>query len=114
MTKTLQAYLICALWSSVDDNGEPLDSNYSLDDISESFIESSKKDIEDFEKKAGDLLDALDTEQIGHDLWLTRNHHGAGFWDRGLGDIGEKLTKLAHEFGEIDLYVSDDKKIESM
>jgi hypothetical protein len=21
-------------------------------------------------------------EQVGHDLWLTRNGHGAGFWDR--------------------------------
>ncbi len=28
-----------------------------------------------------DLRDC-DPEQIGHDLWLTRNGHGAGFWDR--------------------------------
>ena len=26
--------------------------------------------------------DELPWEQIGHDLWLTRNRHGTGFWDR--------------------------------
>lgn len=29
----------------------------------------------------------------GHDFILTANHHGAGFWDRGLGDAGDKLTE---------------------
>lgn len=24
----------------------------------------------------------LDAEQVGHDIWLTRNGHGVGFWDR--------------------------------
>lgn len=28
-----------------------------------------------------DLAD-YDMAQVGHDLWLTRNGHGAGFWDR--------------------------------
>ena len=27
-------------------------------------------------------LRAYDPDQLGHDLWLTRNGHGAGFWDR--------------------------------
>ena len=26
-----------------------------------------------------------DEAQAGHDFWLTRNGHGVGFWDRGLG-----------------------------
>ena len=24
----------------------------------------------------------IDWRQVGHDLWLTRNGHGTGFWDR--------------------------------
>ena len=47
-------------------------------------------------------------EQIGIDFWLTRNRHGAGFWDRGLGDIGEKLTDIAHQMGERSVYVGED------
>lgn len=47
-------------------------------------------------------------EQAGHDFWLTRNHHGAGFWDRGIGRVGKVLTDAAHAFGEIDSYVGDD------
>lgn len=27
-------------------------------------------------------FDNLDRKQLGHDLWLTRNGHGTGFWDR--------------------------------
>lgn len=54
-------------------------------------------------------------DRCGHDFWLTRNGHGAGFWDRGLGDAGEALTKACGhgtDFPEINLYVSDDGAIE--
>lgn len=27
-------------------------------------------------------ISQFDPAQMGHDLWLTRNGHGAGFWDR--------------------------------
>lgn len=47
-------------------------------------------------------------ERAGHDFWLTRNRHGAGFWDRGLGAAGDELTKHAHSFGSCDLYRGDD------
>ena len=48
----------------------------------------------------------------GHDFWLTRNGHGAGFWD---GDWKEpaasKLDAASHAFGEVDLYIGDDGKV---
>lgn len=44
----------------------------------------------------------------GHDFWLTRNHHGAGFWDRDLGMPGDELTRAAHQYGEVSLYCGDD------
>lgn len=57
-----------------------------------------------------DLLERIDygPEQAGHDLWLTRNHHGVGFWDRGLGEAGAILTRVADEMGEQYAYVGDD------
>lgn len=41
---------------------------------------------------------------FGHDLALTRNGHGAGFWDRGLGDAGRSLTTWAETFGELRVF----------
>lgn len=36
--------------------------------------------------------DGFGFEQLGHDFLLTSRGHGAGFWDRGLGELGERLT----------------------
>lgn len=33
------------------------------------------------------------SERLGHDLRLTSGGHGTGFWDRGLGELGDRLTK---------------------
>lgn len=47
--------------------------------------------------------------QAGHDFWLTRNGHGAGFWD---GDWPEPdasyLDARADTFGSVDSYLGDD------
>ena len=47
-------------------------------------------------------------DQIGHDLWLTRNGHGTGLWDRGLGELGDSLTQAAKAMGEAYAYLGDD------
>ena len=111
MNKTLEQYLISALWSSCDNNDDNLDENYTLEDIHKSAIEQAEKDLDQFIDKAGDLILDMDETQLAHDFWLTRNHHGAGFWDRGLGEKGDKLTELAESFGECDIYVGDDNKL---
>ena len=50
--------------------------------------------------------------QAGHDFWLTRNHHGAGFWDGDWPkEIGARLTEAAHKWGEVDSYIGDDHLI---
>ena len=104
-------YLTCALWSSCGDEETFLDSKYTIDDIHDSALKQSAADIAAFVERAGPALDGLDDAQIGHDFWLTRNHHGAGFWDRGLGIVGQKLTQVAHSFGEATLYMGDDDSI---
>lgn len=46
-------------------------------------------------------------EQAGHDLWLTRNGHGAGFWDRGR-EHGDRLSSWAHSMGSSDVWIDAD------
>ena len=54
-----------------------------------------------------------DEQQAGHDFWLTRCGHGAGFWDRGLQQAGDDLTEAAQapHYNTVDLYIGDDGKI---
>jgi len=109
--KMLRGYLTCALWSSTNEEGTPLDSLFSIEDLSEEVVEKAKKDCDLFREKAKDLIEKSDTDEdhIGHDFWLTRNRHGSGFWDGDYEkEIGEKLTNLSHKFGEIYFYTGDD------
>jgi hypothetical protein len=41
-------------------------------------------------------------QHAGHDFWLTRNGHGAGFWDRGMGMLGDELTAACKPYGSAD------------
>ena len=101
------AYVECALWSSVDDDGEPLDSGWN--ELAPATLADMEKDCRDFYDAHGD--DLPDDSQGGHDFWLTRNRHGAGFWDRGLGELGNRLSDAARAYGECDLYIGDDDMI---
>lgn len=111
------AYIECALWSSTDNSdpetgGDPLDANYDADDIAPEALAEMTEDCAAFQADNADDLATLDASQAGHDFWLTRNRHGAGFWDRGHPDgIGDRLTKAAHVWGEANLYVGDDGRI---
>jgi hypothetical protein len=116
-------YIIAALWSSVDDDGEPLDARFSADDLAPETVAKMSADCARFQAENAALLAEVapmhvyhpDAEtpdaSAGHDFWLTRNRHGAGLWDRGYGDTGKQLTDAAHTFGECDLYIGDDGKI---
>jgi len=112
-----RAYIECALWSSNDESdesgGSPLEDNYSITDIAPETLQSIIKDCQNFQENAAEELAAsgLNDERAGHDFWLTRNHHGAGFWDEDLGAIGKILTDKAHAYGGIDLYVGDDGQV---
>lgn len=112
------AYVECAVWagsdwsSDSDGNPTPLEATgYSADDVAEETAVAMRADVEAFAAaNAGDLA-GMDSGQAGHDFFLTRNHHGAGFWDRGLGEIGDRLTAAAHAYGESDLFVGDDGQL---
>ena len=109
----LNAYIECALWSSVDDDGEPLDKGCNKGNIAPDTLATMRSECEDFISSFSHLLDQCDLsiDHQGHDFWLTRNRCGAGFWDRGIGTIGRHLTDAAHSYGSFYLYIGDDGMI---
>jgi hypothetical protein len=111
-------YLETALWSSTDESGDSFEyKNFNIEDIAVETVMQAKRDCEAFQDDNEDHLDAAykhrgyNDESAGHDFWLTRNGHGAGFWDRGLGEDGRELTEASKPYGGVDLYVGDDEKI---
>lgn len=125
MNKFLASYIETALWSSNDNDGTPLDSSKYADlELAGETLTIMENDCEEFENRANDLMNAYNSapdgnplwarnrETIAHDFWLTRNRHGAGFWD---GDypkpLDQQLTALAHSYGECYLYIGDDGKL---
>lgn len=122
----VQAYMSAALWSSHGPEEDPhacenLDDLFGVDDIAPETAQTMRRECEDFiQTNKQDLLEYAEAmrnpewsgeARAGHDFWLTRNYHGVGFWDRGLGALGDRLTKAAEACGERDLYPGDDGKV---
>uniref|UniRef100_A0A6M3KU12 Uncharacterized protein n=1 Tax=viral metagenome TaxID=1070528 RepID=A0A6M3KU12_9ZZZZ len=120
-----RAYIECALWSSYDNSvgyrdEDPLDKNHNIDDIDEETLGKMAQDCKKFQEENQSILEVLESpnphysveEIAGHDFWLTRNGHGAGFWDGNWPELeGNQLTDASIKYGEFNLYVGDDGKI---
>lgn len=112
MNTFTKSYIETALWSSTDDDGVPLDRNYSVEDIAPDALKTMQADCERFESEHAELLEKASLgSSAGHNFWLNRNRHGAGFWDLGLGAIGEALSEASRLEGSCDLYIGDDGMI---
>lgn len=110
-----QGYVACALWVGVrDEEGETVD-GYESEDVDTGTLLTMKRECADFQEANDELLGQYynhrTREDAGHDFFLTRNGHGAGFWDRGLGEVGDELSDAARVYGDYDLYVGDDGKV---
>jgi len=113
------AYIECAFWSShFDCVGSA--NVYGAEDLAPETLAQIVKDCRRFQLENYDVLEAeylsdlplANVTHAGHDFWLTRNGHGAGFWDGDWSKAnGEKLTEACKAFGEVELYVGDDGKI---
>src|SRR5574337_860969 len=95
-----EAYMEAAVWT---DSGEefPEDAKFSPLAKCQAFIT-----CRNFLWANEDLIGER-YEQAAIDLWLTRNGHGSGFWDRPeiWGEVGsDTLTRCAKAFGERSLY----------
>jgi hypothetical protein len=115
------AYIEAALWSTNDNSneqgGDPLDKNYDIEDIDKDTLKKMVADCAQFQEANDSLIMEENlvnhsypaVERAGHDFWLTREGHGAGFWDGDWEEeVGIKLTKAAKQFGEFYLIVGDD------
>jgi hypothetical protein len=123
-----RAYLEATLWSSNDESneqgGDPMDRNYSVEDISPECIQSSIADCNRFrQENARDLeLAELADSRAGFCFSLSRARHGSGFFDEysSSTEPGEpyeacqRLQDACRAFGEQNFYVGDDGKIYCM
>lgn len=67
------------------------------------FCEENAEDLALYcEQRSFDPSQGSVSSYAGHDFWLTRQRHGTGFWDRGLGELGDRLTDAAHSYGSAD------------
>jgi hypothetical protein len=123
-----QGYIEAMFFTSegVDNDYEPGHendlANISVADLAPSALQIIIENCEAFQRDNAALLEQAygvtgkyekfpyDESRAGNDYWYTRNGHGTGFWDRGLGDIGEALAKAAR-YSERSLYRGDDGKL---
>lgn len=121
-----QAYIECALWSSNDEftpqGGEPLSNTYTVNDLDHKLLKQMHDDcraylsenhllIEYEIERQNNPLRPLTMGHAGHDFWLTRNGHGAGFWDGDWPHYGDTLTEACKKFPQVDLYQGGDGRI---
>lgn len=126
------SYVVAALFCGVErKDDDPLKDNdklYDVDiyDVDAETLNTMVADCAKFQDEARDIITAAaetgecvygpdctdEFERAGHDFWMTRNHHGVGFWDGDWPEpMAKQLTDLAHKYGEFDLYMGDDDRV---
>jgi len=105
----LNSYIETAIWAEESDENDL--QGKTINDVDKESVANSKIEIYNFIKKAqqeaSDELSTYDSETLGHNLWLSRNGHGAGFFD----DNNDKLQNLARSMKPVDIYLGDDGKV---
>ena len=101
-------YLTAAEWTDCNEDREEM---AEATQFADSFIAKARDDCADFQRANASWLakyQELTGYAGGTDFWLTRNRHGAGFWDRGNHAVFRLLTEAAHSHGSAELYAGDD------
>lgn len=108
-----------ALYFTDTDDDEQPPSDAELDDETRLNLEA---DCRSFWRRFGCYVNVAEynqgqelhskASQAGHDFWLTRNGHGAGFWDGDWNEpYADMLDKGAKGYGEFQTVLGDDGKI---
>lgn len=106
--KIVQGYVTACLWSSVDQDDEGNETFFDEFEPSSQlkgeashlcalFYDANEIDCKLFAEEYQPSQEHDVWECLGHDLWLTSAGHGVGFWDRGLNELGERLTKACQQ-----------------
>ena len=108
------SYLQTILWSETDEDEDPLDDHYDVDDFDSDGARHQRKECESFIAENRVAIDFLlesghKIDHILHDFWLNRCGHGVGFWS---GDYPEpqasQLDASARKYDQKWVYVGDD------
>ena len=109
------SYIETALWAEHDEcNGAELapETQEAMEADCKAFYAAYSDTIQAATLRVGRSENDI---AAGHDFWLTRNGHGAGFWDgdwsQPAQDILDNASKLA---GQRSLYAGDDGLIYQM
>jgi len=106
----LEAAFFCGVYDPTDDTGNTELDGVGLGQLDPDSLASMVADAVRFQRdNAADIAEATDAgsydlEAVGRDFWYNRNGHGVGFWDRDLGDVGDRLDTAAQGEAEADLY----------
>jgi hypothetical protein len=124
LIRFVDSFVECIVWTDEDmikegmeERGEdPDDLDTSLENFDSASMEELKGQCEDFVlNNWNDLQEYRETGRTedfaGQDFVLSRNGHGTGFWDRGAGDVGDRLHRAAKVYGDGSLYLGDDGRI---
>lgn len=112
----IAGYFTAAEWL-IRDNEEDPEGGIDKAEIlcwSEDAIREAREDCARFEREnADDLLlyqelSGRGSRSAGTDFWLSRNGHGAGFFDRGNDPVFDRLQDAAESYGQRDVYLADD------
>lgn len=125
ITDIVNAFIEAELWVGMahtrdsDPDTFPADDYVDRDDLPQSVTGEMEAMARDFvalvesdvsETHVAQYVEAVggDVSHFGHDFALTRQGHGAGFWDRGAGEAGDTLTHWAHTYRGEGLFVDID------
>lgn len=103
LDKFIEAFIEAMCWTNEHELGEA--------ELSDEIRLDIAADCRSFWRRFGCYVEPShqDPQQAGHDFWLTRNGHGAGFWDGDWPEpYAEMLTKASESYGPFEPYVGDD------
>lgn len=112
-----EAYIEALMWSESDDEGRNFDDRAELTDEALAAIEADCRAfysayVGTWRGARSRASEYTDDELAGFDLALTRNGHGAGFWDGGWEEpAASTLTEAAKRFGPQGLSRGDDGRV---
>ena len=99
----IQAYIEAMYFTDTGDSGQP----EAGSELCSEFKRESVIDCLSFYGRTACYLSDDEIVQAGHDFWLTRNGHGAGFWDGDWITYGDMFTKISECYGEVDSVFED-------
>jgi len=109
----LRGFLIGAMFTSTDENDQPIDSMYGVKDFEESSINKAKEICKLFMKDLQNITTILETnckdfDDLGINLWFTMAGQGANFLDWKDADVlYNKAKEVLKTFYVETVYVTD-------